>query len=354
MTIDAVGGVWRYAMELAMALGRRGIEVVFAGFGPQPSPAQRAEADRIGQLAWLDAPLDWMAEEASALRKVPELIAKLADDVEADLLHLNLPSQASGLTVSAPVLVVSHSCVVSWFRAVRNGPVPEHWTWQADLNRAGFASAHAVVAPSRSHAAMLKACYGPIQGLTVIHNGLEGAISAEPKQDFVFAAGRWWDDGKNGAVLDEAARHIVWPVKAAGATQGPNGRGFAFHHARALGEIAHGKVRQLMGEAAIVVSPSIYEPFGLVALEGARAQAALVLADIPTYRELWDGAAVFADPREPKAFAEAVNRLARHPAQRAELGRRAFARAQAYSSTTQCAAFSALYERLTAMAAALP
>jgi len=354
MTVDAVGGVWRHAMELGTALAARGIEVIFAGLGPLPAKAQREEAERIGRLAWLDAPLDWMVEEDAALNKVPDVIGALAADVNADLLHLNLPSQAARLQVNAPVLVVSHSCVVTWFHGVRRQSVPASWHWQASLNRAGFDAARAVVAPSHSHAAMLEICYGPIRGLTVIPNGIDGSPPdpSGPREDFIFAAGRWWDEGKNGRVLDEAAAMISWPVMAAGPTRGPNGQSFSFRNAKSLGEESNREVRQAMARAGIVVSPSIYEPFGLAALEAARAGSALVLADIPTYRELWGKAAIFADPYDPAAFGAAIETLIGDRALRHELGRQALKRSKRYATAAQAEAFLALYRQL--MAASLP
>ncbi|MDB5561589.1 MAG: glycosyl transferase group 1, partial [Hyphomicrobiales bacterium] len=62
MTLDAVGGVWRYAIDLGRALAETGVDMVFVGLGPEPSSAQRQEAELVGELIWLDAPLDWMAE----------------------------------------------------------------------------------------------------------------------------------------------------------------------------------------------------------------------------------------------------------------------------------------------------
>ena len=44
MTADAVGGVWTYALDLAVGLAPRGVEVVLAVLGPAPSPRQRAAA----------------------------------------------------------------------------------------------------------------------------------------------------------------------------------------------------------------------------------------------------------------------------------------------------------------------
>ncbi len=45
--------------------------------------------------------------------------------------------------------------------------------------------------------------------------------------------------------------------------------------------------------ATVFASMARYEPFGLAVLEAAQAGMRLVLSDIPTFRELWDGAAIF-------------------------------------------------------------
>jgi len=353
MTADAVGGVWRYALDLAAGLRSRGIETVFAGLGPWPSAEQAREAEAIGKLCWLDAPLDWMVENETSVRPVPALIADLAQREGIDILHLNLPSQAAGLDGCLPVVVVSHSCVVSWFAAVRGRTVPEEWRWQSRLNRSGFDRADVVLAPSRSHAAMLQQSYGPIDTLQVVHNASGVEAGPHQKEDFVLAAGRWWDDGKNGAVLDAAAEHIDWPVVMAGANRGPNGQYLPLRLAVHHGELSHSETMALMRKAAIVVSPSLYEPFGLAALEAACNRAALVLADIPTYRELWDGAALFADPHDPHAFADAVNRLAKDERSRNSLAERALMRSRTFTVKAQVDSMMRIYAGLLPMNHAL-
>ncbi|WP_448324261.1 glycosyltransferase, partial [Streptomyces sp. DSM 41493] len=127
--------------------------------------------------------------------------------------------------------------------------------------------------------------------LEVVYNSCRFEPPPVRKEEIVLAAGRWWDEGKNGAVLDQSASLCRALVLMAGPTEGPAGQHFAIRNAVRLGELPHQEVTALMAKAAIVASPSLYEPFGLAALEGARAGAALVLADIPTYRELWNGAA---------------------------------------------------------------
>src|SRR3982751_4820446 len=64
MTADAVGGVWRYALDLAAALRARGTSTVLAVLGPEPSSAMRREAEGCceavthhpGRLEWMDDP----------------------------------------------------------------------------------------------------------------------------------------------------------------------------------------------------------------------------------------------------------------------------------------------------------
>jgi glycosyltransferase involved in cell wall biosynthesis len=346
VTVDAAGGVWRYAMDLAAGLRPHGTETVFACFGPRPTAAQVREAESIGRLQICYAPLDWMVEDEAALRDVPGTIADIASRERVDLIHLNLPSQAAGLDVQVPVVVVAHSCVCTWFQAVRGCNVPEAWRWQLTLNRQGFDRADAVLMPSHSHAVLSRQVYGPIEGLHVVHNATRILQSSVPKEDYVFAAGRWWDDAKNGAVLEAAAPHLDWPVVMAGSNRGPSGQHLALRKVEHRGELSHADTMSSMRRAAIFVSPSLYEPFGLAALEAACSASALVLADIPTYRELWDGAALFADPHDCDAFADAINRLARDPGLRRSLGDQAQRRSRDFNLEVQIDTVLAIYERL--------
>jgi glycosyltransferase involved in cell wall biosynthesis len=352
MTLDAVGGVWRYAIDLAHALALDGNIMVLAGLGPRPSEQQLGEAAAVGTFEWLDTPPDWMTDDETDLDTLPTELSALVRKHEIDLIHLNSPSQACGLEVEQPVIAMSHSCVATWFKAVRNEALPEQWRWQARCNRAGFDRADMVLAPSRSHAAMLESVYGPIDRLTVVHNGGRIGGSEYAKEPFAFAAARWWDEGKNGRVLDEAAAALGWPVVMAGPVFGPNGQWIELRHADQLGQQSAAETNALMARAAVFVSPSLYEPFGLAALEAAQAQTPLVLADIPTYRELWDDAALFFPARDAEALAAAIDRLMRDQGLRERLGRAAADRARAYSLDRQAARMLAIYHEAAAPALA--
>ncbi|PYE83685.1 glycosyltransferase family 4 protein [Pseudoroseicyclus aestuarii] len=346
MTLDAVGGVWRYALDLAQGLRAEGLEIAFAGLGPAPSPAQAEAARRIGTLDWGEAPLDWLAKGPEALAPVGPWLSALAERRGADLVHLNYPSQGAELEVAMPVVAASHSCLATWFAAVRGSAVPDDMAWQAELTGAGLRAADAALVPSAAHAKAMGAVYEGLPRIAVVHNASLAPEGGGTGEDYVFAAARWWDAGKNAAVLDAAAEDSLWPVTMAGATEGPDGSHAAIHYAGAPGPLEHGQAMGLLRQAGLFVSPSLYEPFGLAALEAARAQRPLLLADIPTYRELWDGAAAFFDPVDPPALRGAINALAADAPRRAALGRAARERARRYSLQAQVAAVLDLYRTL--------
>lgn len=351
MTTDAVGGVWRYSLDLARELAARGDTIVLAGLGPEPSREQAQEAQSFATLTWLETPPDWMTRDESDLDRFPDELKALIAAFGVDLVHLNAPAQAAGLDLLCPVVAVSHSCVVTWLHAVREQVAAGDWAWQKDRNRAGFDRAGIVVAPSRSHAMMLETCYGPIARLNVVHNGALPGPPGSRREPFVLAAARWWDEGKNAAVLDAAAAITEWPVYAAGSCLGADGQGARLDHCFPLGPLSHAEVRRLMARAGIFVSTSIYEPFGLAALEAALSGTPLVLADIATYREIWDGAALFFDMRDPHALAGCIAHLCRDEGFRRQLGRRAARRARKFSLRAQAAAMDEIYDR-AAMAVA--
>jgi glycosyltransferase involved in cell wall biosynthesis len=180
-----------------------------------------------------------------------------------------------------------------------------------------------------------------------VHNGRSTeAARALPQGDFVFAAGRLWDEGKNVRTLDRAAAQISIPLQAAGAVAGPNGATVELHHLQAAGDLSEERVRGLLAARPIFASAALYEPFGLSVLEAAQAGCALVLSDIPTHRELWDGAALFVDARDDHGFAEEISDLFGDRDERNRLGEAARDHARQYSPDAMARAMAEIYERV--------
>jgi len=70
------------------------------------------------------------------------------------------------------------------------------------------------------------------------------------------------------------------------------------------------------------------------------------LSDIPTFRELWDGVALFVDPDDDGAVARSIGRLAADDAVRHAMGEAAKNRATAYSLEAMSAGILSAYSSL--------
>jgi glycosyltransferase involved in cell wall biosynthesis len=103
-----------------------------------------------------------------------------------------------------------------------------------------------------------------------------------------------------------------------------------------------------MARSSIFVSAALYEPFGLAVLEAAQAGCALILSDIPTFRELWQGAALFVAPSDARAIADALNKITGDAALRARLAYAAKRRAASYTIGKSADALAALMRSLVA------
>jgi glycosyltransferase involved in cell wall biosynthesis len=181
-----------------------------------------------------------------------------------------------------------------------------------------------------------------------------GCASAPSVDTFVFTAGRLWDEGKNAAALDRAAARLSVPVLAAGPTEGPNGARITLGRIRPLGPLSPADVAQHLAAKPVFVSPARYEPFGLAVLEAAQAGCALVLSDIPTFRELWEGAAVFVAPDDDAALAGAIESVIADPALRRDLGVAAAERARRYSVESMVEGIVGIYGGALAHSAGRP
>lgn len=351
MTADAVGGVWTYAVELARGLAAHGVTTVIAAMGPSPSPEQRAAAGC--DVLDTGLPLDWLAADAAEIARAGGALAALANREHADVIQLNAPALAARARFPVPVVAVAHSCVVTWWIATHgDAPLPSDLAWRAGLHRAGLRRADRAVAPSAAFAAATQVAHGLARAPDAIHNGRGLAVPETPLHDFAFTAGRLWDPGKNLATLDRAAARLRVPLRAAGPVRGPNGAAVVFDHVHALGTVDEGALVRWLGARPVFVSAARYEPFGLAVLEAARAGCPLVLSDIPTFRELWDGAATFVDADDDAGFAAAIAAILADENERRRLGRAARARAARYTVERQALAMATLYAGLASAPAA--
>ncbi|MCU0626984.1 MAG: glycosyltransferase [Gemmatimonadaceae bacterium] len=322
LTADAVGGVWTWAMELARGLALHDMAVTLAVLGPAPAAAQRSEATRIPglDLRVTELPLDWTTDSPDDVVQAGHALAALArrSGVDAALLH-SAPLGAHG-DWDVPVVIACHSCVATWWRTVRGeAPMPVAMRWRTAFAARGFARATRLVAPSAAFAQLTAAVYALPAPPTVVHNG-----RAMPTPALSRAIAQW---------LDRVAARLDAPVIAAGPLVAPHGERVQCSALHTPGALAPQAIAQQLARRPVFVSTARYEPFGLAVLEAAQAGCALVLADIPTFRELWDDAATFVPPGDDAALEQAIRSLLDDRVRRAMAGARAIARARRYTVT---------------------
>ncbi|MGN6057116.1 MAG: glycosyltransferase family 4 protein [Sphingomicrobium sp.] len=346
LVTDAVGGVWVYSLELARALKPLGVETVLAVMGPSPTAKQREESAGI-KLIDTGLPLDWLETGPSELRRAAEKVAALASIEGADIVQTNSAALLADGTFDQPCIAVQHSCVASWWAAVKGTPVPHPFVWRRELVQRGLERAAMVVAPSIAFAGETARIYDIGAPVVAVHNGRRPVLGpATGQANFVFTASRLWDEGKNVVTLDAAAARLSVSFEAAGPQHGPNGAHARLKHIRALGEIGSARLANLLAARPVFASAALYEPFGLSVLEAACAGCALVLSDIPTHREMWGGAAIFVTPRDDAAFASAIDDLLGDADEREQLGQIARARAHLYTPERMARGMADIYARV--------
>jgi len=341
MTADAVGGVWTYSLTLARAMRERRVQYEIATMGPRPSEAQRADETGIPGLNLHESTfkLEWMDHPWRDVDRAGAWLIELARRLEPDLIHLNGYAHAA-LDFGAPKIVVAHSCVCSWWRAVHQTPAPAEWNEYRRRVRDGLDAADLVIAPSHTMLGDLEREYGALNcPAFVVPNAAALApcsVRNQPDSNFILAAGRFSDESKNLALLTRIAPRLAWPVYAAGeAALGSN--------LRTLGRLDHAALLSWMSRASILCHPALYEPFGLAPLEAALAGCALALADIPSLRETWSGAALFFDPRNDASAISALETLISDAALRRKLTAAARLRGAELTPQLQASRYFDLY-----------
>ncbi len=349
MTADTGGSVWTYALELARALDRHHIDVTLATMGTPLTVEQRLQVESLHNVQVYPSTfkMEWMQDPWKQVDLAGAWLLELEEATQPDVIHLNDFSHAA-LAWHTPTLVVGHSCVLSWWLAVRGEPAPGMWnTYRRRVTR-GLSSARMVVAPSKAMAATLNQHYGPLD-VRVIPNGRNPELfTPGNKEPYILAVGRLWDEAKNLTALEHIASDLVWPVYVAGSMEHPERGTIETDAVCPLGILPEDELASWMGHAAIYVLPARYEPFGLSVLEAGLSGCALVLGDIPSLREIWEGAAVFVPPNDPDALQRAIEDLIEDSDRREAIGSCARARSLRYTPQRMASRYVTAYSELMA------
>jgi glycosyltransferase involved in cell wall biosynthesis len=114
------------------------------------------------------------------------------------------------------------------------------------------------------------------------------------------------------------------------------------------------RLAELYAGAVALIHPSLHEGFGMTALEAMSLGIPVVASAIPALREICGGAALYADPRDPRAFTTAMLQLATQPRLRERLADHGRGQASRFSWEACARAHLEAYGVATASAARGP
>lgn len=348
MTADPIGGIWSYALALCRELGGADIKVALATMGRPLRAKERARVLQLKNVELFESAykLEWMAEPWEEVDAAGQWLLDLQARVRPSLVHLNGYSHGA-LRWNVPCLMVGHSCVYSWFEAVKGATPGKEWNNYKHRVTIGLRGADRVTAPSRFMLAALRSHYGSFNAAEPIYNGQRPLdYPVLKKEPFVLSVGRLWDEAKNVSILAQVAPRLTWPIYAAGQIAAPDGKRVALDGVHLLGELDSLALAAWFGRASIFVLPARYEPFGLSSLEAALAGCALVLGDIPSLREIWGDSAFYVAPDDAGEIAGALMKLIDNPSLREDLSQQARAVACSYSAQRMAQGYMGLYEQL--------
>src|SRR5438128_1260761 len=128
MTADTVGGVWTYCMELCKSLQSYPVEIHLVTMGDALKAWQKDEVKALNNVTVYETTfrLEWMNDPWQDIKECGEWLLQLEEKIEPDVVHLNCFAYGS-LPFKAPVVVVAHSDVYSWFLSVKNEYPPAEW-----------------------------------------------------------------------------------------------------------------------------------------------------------------------------------------------------------------------------------
>lgn len=341
------GGAERMARSLHGQLQSEGIEahlVSLEAFGVGEVPAG---AVSLG----VNSPYDPRA--LARLAAYARQHIRPSDIVHAHLfpasLYLSLLVRLGGL--EAPVLFTEHSTSNNR-RASLVGRV---------IDRQVYGAFKQIIAISQGVRAELQKARPWVQGVTVIPNGcrlvFDRPIRRAPKSEplTLLSVGRLTPAKNYETALAAVAQLMPCNLRYVIAGDGQELEALRRTAERlGLADVVDfagyvPDVSALLQEADIFLIPSLWEGFGLAAVEGMNAALPVIAADVAGLREVVgpDGqAALLVDPQEPASIAAAIRRLAESADLRRQLGQNGFARSQSFRLEDFVSAHLNLYAKV--------
>ena len=270
--------------------------------GQWPTEEQEQEAAKLSNVLLYksDYKLEWMQDPWEDVEKARKWINCIYHTVLPDLVHLNNYAQVCG-DWECPTISVFHSCVSTWWQAVKGTAVPSHWQQYVETVKSSLQCSDLVVSPSKAILEKAQATHGFTTESKVIYNG----------------------------------RDLSFPER---------GKTLEIENVHFLGSLSETEVREWIHRASIFVSPTKYEPFGLAILEAAEAGCALALSNIETLQEIWGDSALFFNPQDREEAKAKIMELIENETQRETYSEKALLRSELYSTEKMGDAYFEMYK----------
>jgi len=264
--------------------------------------------------------------------------------LRADLDLIHFPHYNLPLIKPGHFVVTVHDLFPFQFPEIHSGPLPR--VVNQMLMRNAVRRAQRIITPSTATATAVKRSFPDAAGrVLTIPEAADDRFHATRNPEgeaawqlrlgirppYIFYLGQW-KAYKNLPLLLEAFRlvHPAHPsvqlVIAGDDPRHPEVRkgagGLPQESVVLPGRLPESAVPDLYRGAAVVVLPSRAEGFGLPVIEALACGAPVVCSDLPVLHEIADGVAVFCDPTNPNAFAQAIGQTLEAPpnAARRQLG----------------------------------
>jgi glycosyltransferase involved in cell wall biosynthesis len=203
----------------------------------------------------------------------------------------------------------------------------------------------------------VRECYTRARREAVIYNG-RNPIFFNPyveKDDSVLAIGRLLDAGKQVSLLTQKVHPLPVCIVGADAPVHPANAPIRADVKLAVNEVhvsfkgpqTEAQLRALYSRASIYAATSRYEPFSMAALEAAFSRCAIVANDIPSFREIWQDAAIYFRANDADSLAAAIRDLSEQPELCRKYANLAYARArECFTAKRMIDQYQELYENL--------
>jgi starch synthase len=367
---NVYGGAGVHLKNLARELART-MDVEVRCFGEQDATDGRTRV--VGYRAW---PRMWEGEDKlfnSTLGTFSVNLSMVRDRVDADVVHSHTWYGAmAGFMAKAlyriPYVATVHS--LEPLRPWKEEQLGRSYDLTLWIERVALESADRIVAVSAdSRREILELFNVPPERVVVIHNGIDLDVwrhtdsNATCKAygidgDYILFVGR--TSRQKGMVqLIEAMNHVDRGVRLVCCTSAPDSPAVEDEIAATVAKqprclwintlLREDQYIELYSNATVFACPSVYEPFGIINLEAMACERPVVASAVGGIKEVVvpESTGLLVPPADPRALADALNRVLRDGAWARQLGLAGRKRVEQHFSWTSIAdKTKAVYQEL--------